>query len=643
MQRIVFLIIFSLALSPIEVSAQTFTDATISSGITHSHSTLGAPADESLTIATGAAASDIDNDGDIDLFMVGGSNNNSALYRNDGNGRFTEIGATAGLRIFNVHNSGPVFADMNNDGWQDLLLLSVNRRAGQPGVGFNDLINIPRVFLNNGDGSFSEKLDTGFDSGLQTFSAALADLDNDQDLDIFMTHWNSNAGGYRFLWLNDGNAGFTNITQQAFDGQLNNDGCGGPDNRNQDCFSYTPNITDINNDGWLDVLLTGDFGTSRILISNGINEQGLLTFDIERPAVLTDENGMGAAVADYDNDGDLDWFIASIWDPNGIPEGNWGISGSRLYRNIGDGVFEDATDEAGVGIGYWGWGSCFADFNNDGWLDLYHENGFTTIINNQAEEFEEDPARLFMSNGDGTFNQLAEQVGLDNTSQGRGVVCFDYDQDGDLDILVMPNNDQVRLYRNDLESDSHYFQIELQHPNPVLNIGAQIQLQTASGSQMREVATGSNFVSNNPLLQHFGLATQTNVEQLQINWRDGTSSTFAGLLPADKTYNATPICLTSGAQFSQDIEASSEVFLIDNSSVPLAGITISLQVSSGPNQGLQATAVTDINGKASFILADNGTGTDTLNYSFEIGGLLQQCQARVLRPTSEIIFRNGFD
>ncbi len=172
-----------------------------------------------------------------------------------------------------------------------------------------------------------------------------------------------------------------------------------------------------------------------------INNQDGTFKDATDTKVFTDENGMGAAVGDYDNDGDLDWFVTSIWGPD--PDDShtqWDSSGNRLYRNSGDGTFEDVTDVAGVRKGFWGWGSCFADFNNDGHLDIFHVNGYLTpnskLQRFRPKKFFDDPVRLFVSNGDGEFTERSTALGLDDTDQGRDVSCFDYERDGDLDIFI---------------------------------------------------------------------------------------------------------------------------------------------------------------------------------------------------------------
>ena len=121
-----------------------------------------------------------------------------------------------------------------------------------------------------------------------------------------------------------------------------------------------------------------------------------------------------------------DWkFVTAIYNPDNDKIGN------DLYRGLGDGTFERVTDSAGVDQGFWGWGACAGDFDNDGWQDIFHVNGW-----HDAGQWGDDPSRFFHSNGDGTFTERSEEVGLIETDQGRGVVCFDADRDGDLDIFV---------------------------------------------------------------------------------------------------------------------------------------------------------------------------------------------------------------
>ena len=289
-------------------------------------------------------------------------------------------------------------------------------------------------------------------------------------------------------------------------------------------YTFTPNFSDIDGDGDLDLLVASDNNSSRVFV----NTDGV--FSESTGSILSDQNGMGSAVGDYDGDGDMDWFVSSIFDPNGA-EAHWGTTGNRLYQNDGSGTFTDVTESAGVREGFWGWGSCFADFDNDGWLDLFHVNGWRTRVTN---EFSADPSRLFMSNGDGTFTEASLVNGLVDDGQGRGVVCFDADRDGDIDIFVSNNGDGPSFYMNQVVEVNrdveirvvNYLEVVLRGPSPnTQGIGALITITPSTGgTQVREIRAGNNFVSQNPAEAHFGLGDATSVD-LSVRWPDGMVST----------------------------------------------------------------------------------------------------------------------
>ena len=242
--------------------------------------------------------------------------------------------------------------------------------------------------------------------------------------------------------------------------------------------------------------------------------------------VINDENGMGAALGDYDNDGDLDWFASSIYDPDGVSEGNWGVTGNRLYNNDGSGVFTEVSELAGVREGYWGWGSCFADFNNDMYLDIFHVNGFPSDIVNE-DEFVHDPSRLFINNQDGTFTEMSAQLGLIDTDSGRAIICFDNDRDGDIDILINNNQSSSSFYENQLDNNNHYLAVKLLQTDTNMDaIGAKISLTINGVSQLRQVIAGGSYASSNPTSQHFGLASNSQVDSMTITWPDGEVESF---------------------------------------------------------------------------------------------------------------------
>jgi len=615
------------------VQAQPFTDVTSESGLIHTHSITAGSGRESLIIAAGGAVADHDLDGDPDIYLIGGSNNTNRLFRNNGDGTYTDISTGSGTDLYDVHGSGPVFADVNGDHQLDLLSFSIEQEIQKNGADPNLLNNRPRLFMNNSENQFTDSPElSGFDSGMPSYGAALGDLDRDGDLDMFMAHWSADQDGLQFFWQNNGDGQFSDVTNDYLGGNTDN----------VFRFSFTPNITDINNDGWPDVLLAADFGTSRVFMSNGV-VNGQLTFSILDSPELTDQNGMGASVGDYDNDGDMDWFVTSIWDPDGIPAGNWGTTGNRLYRNIGNGKFEDVTEEAGVRQGYWGWGSCFADFNNDGHLDIYHENG---IPFSSAPEFNQDPSRLFISNGDGTFTESSAASGLNFTGQGRGVSCMDYDIDGDLDILVMPNNDAIRLFRNELPHINHYLAVVLRDQSQNgYAVGSVIRVISTLGQQRREVTAGSNFASNNPYKQHFGLGADDSIQSLAITWPDGDEALINNLIGIDTTLYVSRSCHTQALiRVEHDLhQVTAPIALHHSNGLPMNDINVQLTIVSGPNAGYSTTITTDPNGQASKQINRQGYGIDRLRFQYPVGIDMGICETIVDWRSETPMFDDGFE
>jgi hypothetical protein len=499
-----------LAVLPVPALAWRFTDVTAAAGVGAPHAWLDPQAlDQVGLVAAGVAAGDVDGDGFVDLYVVGGDAAQNHLYRNRGDGTFEDVAGAAGVALPGSRGCGPIFADIDGDGHLDLLVLGVGGTR-------------PRLFRNRGDGGFDDvTAGSGLDTvDRDTISAAFGDFDRDGDLDLFLTHWGtpSGEGSSQHLWRNDGNFHFTDVSilsgvTAAWSGSLD--------------LTFTPNFADVNEDGWPDLLVASDFGTSRVLLNRGDG-----TFrDATDPTVVTDENGMGTAVGDWDGDGHLDWFVSSVWDPNGIAEGRWGTTGNRLYRGHGDGTFEDATDAAGVRHGYWGWGSTFADLDDDGWLDLFHVNGWSDP---HAVEFQTDPARLFVAGASGVATERAAALGLVETGQGRGVCAFDYDRDGDLDLFVANNQEAPRLWRNDRDAGAHFLTVKLRGRAPnTEGIGALVTVRAGGRTQRRLVRAGSNFESQDPAEAHFGLGTATTADELRVDWPDG-GTTHTGALAVDR-------------------------------------------------------------------------------------------------------------
>ncbi|MYD97410.1 MAG: hypothetical protein F4X98_08500, partial [Gammaproteobacteria bacterium] len=455
--------------------------------------------------SNGIAAADYDADQDIDLYIVGGRTHPNHLYQNRGDGTFVEVAASIGLDVTHW-GSGPVFGDVDGDGDLDLF---VGSGDGDPVYLFENRLQAD----TEPSGVF---VDRTAESGIaitteNTVSAAFHDYDRDGYLDLFMAHWGAErrpGEDTETVWRNNGDFTFTSTSIET--GIAAAIVKGGRD------WSFTPNLSDIDADGDADLLMVSDLNNSEVLINNG---DGTFMATTDRN-VIDDQAGMGAAVGDYDNDGDMDWFVTSIYtlDVGGEHYGN------RLYRNDGTGVFTDVTTESEVQDGGWGWGSCFADFDNDGHLDIFHVNGWHYELD---KDFTIDQVRFFHSQGNGIFDERAEEVGLVNKSQGRAVVCFDAERDGDIDIAIVNNSsDHLVYYRNDLNNDSHYLGVKLDARDMNTHgVGAWITVTTTLGEQVRELRAGSNYASQNPLEAHFGLGT-ARVADVEVRWPDGSTTTL---------------------------------------------------------------------------------------------------------------------
>jgi hypothetical protein len=250
---------------------------------------------------------------------------------------------------------------------------------------------------------------------------------------------------------------------------------------------------------------------------------------------------MGSTFGDFDRDGDLDWFVSSIWDPLGLCQAggcNWGTTGNRLYKNEGGRRFTDATDLAGVRDGGWGWGSCFLDFDHDGDLDLAHTNGIDFPITNQDEPYETDATRFFVNDGEGRMRERAAALGIADTGSGKGLFSFDHDKDGDLDLFVMQNERGPLVYENVAGARGDWLRIELRGTRSnSFGVGAFVRVTPRPGAAplVRELQCGANYLAQNELALHFGLGGGADrVAEVRVEWPSGARSVLEGV-PRNRT------------------------------------------------------------------------------------------------------------
>lgn len=484
-----------------------FNDITRNAGLCYA--TSQAPEDSDISrVSGGVAVTDFNADRRLDIYVTQGRNSPGKLFSLQADSTFTDVTQQAAILSESVDN-GAAFFDINSDGYPDL-------------ISVQEPPTFLQVFGNNGDGTFTDVTDsTGIQSTKTALSIAAGDYDLDGDLDLFFAHWapEKKQNRWEFLWRNQGDGSFVDVSNIADIGRFPADDTG-EDLPEEYEYSFTPIFADFNQDRYPDILLASDFGTSQVLVNTGGTG-----FVDTTPLLVDDRAGMGAAVADYDNDGDLDWFVSAIGDTREEFLVTGLFNGNRLYRNEGDGNFSNATDLAGVRQGYWAWGTCFADFNNDGHLDLFIVNGYDGRTEEQAasgnfDNFNDDPAVLYISNGDGTFTNRATELGVTHTAMGRGLVCYDYDRDGDLDILIANSGEAPSLYRNNRFADGNNFlnvRLKGYAENPHA-VGAQIYVSADGQEQMRELQLGSNYISQDPVEAHFGLGSSEIVDKVRIVW-----------------------------------------------------------------------------------------------------------------------------
>ena len=520
------MLIISLLLMSFDLLGQSFTEVSQEAGIDHAFKV------DLATFGGGAAVLDFDNDGYEDLYVTGGANDD-ALYRNNGDGTFTNVFNSAGFEhVKQVYTQGAAAADINRDGYKDIIVTTMNyldeRRSIAPNL----------LFLNNGDGTFTDVTDKWQLGGdrVNSMGASFGDFNADGYPDLFVGNYFSNSttgisiynestitNSFRpsidFLYINVGGEYFVDVRE--FYG-LDHVG-----------FGFQGMFTDYDNDADLDLYIVNDFGfksTPNLMLRNEFPEKRYLDRSINQ-ALNYGMNAMGIAAADFNYDGWMDYFVTNL-----------GASLFTINKGNGEG-FRDGTVQYNLAIPvindeqYTGppvsWGVNFFDYDHDTDNDLFICNGALnpTIRPNP---------NLFFEFEKGTFDEVSQEHGLNDLRIGRGSVVFDYDNDGDLDLFVV--NQEPRditstlpearclLYRNDAPKNGNWLQVALDGIQAEKNgLGSRIEVKVNGKLLIREVDGGSSHVSQNTTIVHFGLGNVDKVDELTVKWVGGNTQTLTNV------------------------------------------------------------------------------------------------------------------
>ncbi len=468
----------------------------------------------------GACVLDYNNDGFEDVFLTGGMNEDR-LYKNNGNGSFTDIYGSSGLTPSRKFiTQGAVAADVNRDGFVDIFITTISTK---------DVIKpIPRaenlLFLNNGNGTFRNATQEYGLSALSSFStgASFGDVNADGFPDLYVGNYFTEYQG-KLNTISD--ATIVGANQIAKGHLLINSAGKKLENTYEEYglthrgFGFGGLFTDYDNDGDQDLLVNHDFGYKRTpnLFLENQYPSSQFTNVAEKLKMDLRINAMSSAVGDYNNDGLMDYFITNI-------------RFNHFMVNTGkENVFANKTQELGLYYMTISWGANFADFDHDGDLDLFVANG---DLNPNCMPM----ANFYFENNNGTFKENARAMGLNDYGIGRGSVVFDMDNDGDLDILVVnqtpvlayPVESQTRLFRNDA-AKGNWVKIKLHGLQAETHgIGSKIEIVANGKTMIREIdGGGSSHLSQNSTITHFGVGNATEIEKITVHWTGGKKQVLA--------------------------------------------------------------------------------------------------------------------
>ena len=481
------------------------------------------------TKGSGLAFFDFDQDGWLDIYLSNGDRLNehwppgkaptTHLYKNNRDGTFTDVTEKSGLGRPGWQ-TGVCVGDYDNDGWDDLFCTFWGHNI---------------LFRNNGNGTFTDvtrKAGLAQEKGRWGTGCTFLDYDRDGCLDLFVCNFikldpdkpvsskdmnfcqwkgvptmcgpRGLPGDTDILYHNNGDGTFTDVSEKA--------GILKPGPR----YSITAVSYDFDNDGWPDIYVAVDSEPS-VMFRN--NHDGTFT-DVAVMAGCAynddghEQAGMGVGVADYDCDGWLDIFKTNFADDT-----------SDLYHNNGDGTFSDLSFNSGVGINnnFVAWGCGFIDYDNDGWLDIMQVNGhvYPEIDNYNFGETFKNPRLVYRNLGNGRFKDVSSTMGPGITERfsSRGAAFGDYDNDGDIDALILNMNDVPSLLHNVGGNKQNWIKIKLLGTKCNRTaIGARVRVATGTHIQMDEVHSGTSVMSQSDLRLHFGLGKAETVDWIEVRW-----------------------------------------------------------------------------------------------------------------------------